>query len=49
LNVKDIDDFREDSIEAILPKSPIRARASQLIILKAHEEVALEIKQGWSL
>jgi hypothetical protein len=23
--VKDIDDFREDSIEAILPKSPIRA------------------------
>jgi hypothetical protein len=43
--VRDIDDFREDSIEAILPKSPTRARASQLIILKAHEEVALEIKQ----
>lgn len=43
--VRDIDDFREDSIEAILPKSPIRERATQLIILKAHEEVELQIKQ----
>lgn len=30
--VRDIDDFREDSIEAILPKSPIRAVSSRVLL-----------------
>ncbi|KAI6223322.1 hypothetical protein M3Y95_00877500 [Aphelenchoides besseyi] len=45
VDVKDIDDFRADSIEAILPKSPIRASATQLVLVKSEEAVSLEIKQ----